>query len=52
MSDTKIIDGKIIAANLRAETAVKVEDFKSKFNKTPTLAVVLVGEQQQGSVFY
>ena len=44
MSDTKIIDGKVIAADLRAETAIKVEDFKNKFNKIPTLAVVLVGE--------
>ena len=43
MSDTKIIDGKVIAADLRAETAIKVEDFKNKFNKIPTLAVVLVG---------
>ena len=30
MSDTKIIDGKVIAADLRAETAIKVEDFKNK----------------------
>ena len=33
MADAKIIDGKVIAADLRAETAVKVEDFKNKFNK-------------------
>ena len=50
MSDTKIIDGKVIAADLRAETAIKVEDFKNKFNKTPTLAVVLVGEDPASQV--
>ena len=33
MSDTKIIDGKVIAADLRAETAIKVEDFKNKFDR-------------------
>ena len=41
MSDTKIIDGKVIAADLRAETAIKVEEFKNKFNKTPTLPLYL-----------
>ena len=51
MSDTKIIDGKIIAADLRAETAVKVDDFKNKFSKTPTLAVVLVGEDPASQVY-
>ena len=50
MSNTKIIDGKVIAADLRAETAIKVEDFKNKFNKTPTLAVVLVGEDPASQV--
>ena len=51
MSNTKIIDGKVIAADLRAETAIKVEDFKNKFNKTPTLAVVLVGEDPASQVY-
>ena len=44
MNENKLIDGKKIAADLRAETAVKVETFKKDFNKVPTLAVVLVGE--------
>ena len=51
MSDAKIIDGKVIAADLRAETAVKVKDFKNKFNRTPTLAVVLVGEDPASQVY-
>ena len=42
MDENKLIDGKKIAADLRAETAVKVEAFKKDFNKVPTLAVVLI----------
>ena len=47
----KVIDGKIIAAELRAETAVKVENFKKEFSKVPTLAVVLVGEDPASQVY-
>ena len=47
----KIIDGKLIAAELRAETAVKVENFKKEFSKVPTLAVVLVGEDPASQVY-
>ena len=32
MDENKLIDGKKIAADLRAETAVKVEAFKKDFN--------------------
>ena len=48
---SKVIDGKIIAAELRAETAVKVENFKKEFSKVPTLAVVLVGEDPASQVY-
>ena len=47
----KVIDGKIIAAELSAETAVKVENFKKEFSKVPTLAVVLVGEDPASQVY-
>ena len=47
----KIIDGKLIAAELRAETAVKIENFKKEFSKVPTLAVVLVGEDPASQVY-
>ena len=47
----KVIDGKLIAAELRAETAVKVENFKKEFSKVPTLAVVLVGEDPASQVY-
>ena len=47
----KVIDGKLIAAELRAETAVKIENFKKEFCKVPTLAVVLVGEDPASQVY-
>ena len=50
MSDSKVIDGKQIAADLRLETKERVSDFQSKFNKVPTLAVVLVGEDPASQV--
>ena len=40
MDENKLIDGKKIAADLRAETAVKVEAFKKNFNKVPTLSLI------------
>ena len=51
MSDTKVIDGKQIAADLRLETKDRISDFKSKYNKVPTLAVVLVGEDPASQVY-
>ena len=39
-----IIDGKLLAANLRAEIAAGVSALKSGKNVTPGLAVILVGE--------
>lgn len=40
----KIIDGKLLAANLRAEIAAGVEKLKAEKGVTPGLAVILVGE--------
>ena len=40
----KIIDGKAIAKKLRAEYHARVDDLRSRYNVTPALAVVLVGE--------
>ena len=51
MSDTKVIDGKQIAADLRLETKDRVSDFQSKYKKIPTLAVVLVGEDPASQVY-
>ena len=51
MPETQIIDGKKIAADLRADTKKRVEEFQSKYNKVPTLAVVLVGEDPASQVY-
>ena len=51
MPETQIIDGKQIAADLRADTKKRVEEFQSKYNKVPTLAVVLVGEDPASQVY-
>ena len=40
----KIIDGKLLAANLRAEIAAGVAALKAERNVTPGLAVILVGD--------
>ena len=46
-----IIDGKQIAADLRASTKELVTEFIDKYNKSPTLAVVLVGEDPASQVY-
>ena len=46
-----IIDGKQIAADLRASTKELVTKFINKYNNTPTLAVVLVGEDPASQVY-
>lgn len=45
------IDGKTIAARIRAETATEVAAFKTETGYTPTLATVLVGDDA-GSAYY
>ena len=46
-----MIDGKQIAADLRASTKELVTEFIDKYNKAPTLAVVLVGEDPASQVY-
>ena len=43
-SVAKVIDGKLLAANLRAEIAMGVAKLKAEKGVTPGLAVILVGE--------
>jgi methylenetetrahydrofolate dehydrogenase (NADP+) / methenyltetrahydrofolate cyclohydrolase len=43
-TDSKIIDGKAIAASIRQELVSSVADFKASSGVTPGLAVVLVGK--------
>lgn len=47
----KIIDGKIIAADLRARVAAEVERVKRDHGLTPGLAVVLVGSDPASEVY-
>ncbi|HEY5808327.1 MAG TPA: tetrahydrofolate dehydrogenase/cyclohydrolase catalytic domain-containing protein, partial [Povalibacter sp.] len=47
----KIIDGKAIAAKLRAEYHVRVDELKSRHSVTPGLAVVLVGDNQASRAY-
>ena len=46
-----IIDGKIIAAEVRAEAKQEVEKFVGLYNTNPCLAVVLVGENPASQVY-
>jgi methylenetetrahydrofolate dehydrogenase (NADP+)/methenyltetrahydrofolate cyclohydrolase len=50
MSVAKIIDGKLIAQQVRESLNPKIEDLKSK-GVTPGLAVVLVGEDPASQVY-
>jgi methylenetetrahydrofolate dehydrogenase (NADP+) / methenyltetrahydrofolate cyclohydrolase len=47
----RIIDGKAVAADLRARIAVAVAQLKSAHGLTPGLAVVLVGEDPASQVY-
>jgi methylenetetrahydrofolate dehydrogenase (NADP+)/methenyltetrahydrofolate cyclohydrolase len=48
---TKIIDGKQIAASMKAEIALRVAEIKKNFHITPCLAVVLVGNDPASEVY-
>ena len=47
----EIIDGKAVAAELRAEVARQVARLKAEHELTPGLAVVLVGQDQASEVY-
>ena len=46
-----IIDGKAIAATIRAEIAVEVEALKAKTGRVPGLATVLVGQRKDSQAY-
>ncbi len=46
-----ILDGKALAQKKAQELKIKVESFKSQWKKTPTLAVVLVGDDSASQVY-
>ncbi len=47
----KIINGKEIAASLKLEIAKQVEEIKKKYHVTPSLAVILVGNDPASEVY-
>jgi methylenetetrahydrofolate dehydrogenase (NADP+)/methenyltetrahydrofolate cyclohydrolase len=49
--NAKLLDGKAIAANLRAEIATSVKSLQQSHNKTPGLAVILVGDDPASEVY-
>ena len=51
MSEAKVIDGKAIAANVRAEVARDVARLQAEHGFAPGLAVVLVGEDPASKVY-
>ena len=48
---TQILDGKTLAKNIRLELKNEVEILKRKTNKTPGLAIVLVGEDPASKIY-
>ena len=48
---TKIIDGKLIAQNLRNSLKEEISQLKDKYNKVPGLAVVQIGNVAASSVY-
>ena len=50
-NDKKIINGKEIAKNIRAEIKKRVEDFHKRFNKFPGLSVVLIGDNEASQIY-
>jgi len=51
MTSARIIDGKAVATDLRADLAKQVATLKSEHNIQPGLAVVLVGEDPASKVY-
>ena len=47
----KIIDGKLISAQIREEIAGKVKEYNAKTGRLPGLAVVIVGENPASQVY-
>ena len=47
----EIIDGKLVSASTRGETARGVKAFKEEFGVTPGLAVILVGDDPASAVY-
>ncbi len=47
----KLLEGKPIAEKIRAELKQEIANLKTKFNTTPALATIQVGENSQGAIY-
>jgi methylenetetrahydrofolate dehydrogenase (NADP+)/methenyltetrahydrofolate cyclohydrolase len=47
----KIIDGKAVAARVRAQAAAEVEQFVSEYGRRPGLATILVGDDPSSAIY-
>ena len=47
----QLIDGKAIAATIRGEIKVEVEEMKARYGKVPGLATVLVGARKDSQPY-
>lgn len=50
-TECQIIDGKAIAAELKEQIAIAVQEIKSQYHIVPTLAVILVGNDPASEVY-
>ncbi|NMN67328.1 methenyltetrahydrofolate cyclohydrolase /5,10-methylenetetrahydrofolate dehydrogenase (NADP+) [Candidatus Pelagibacter ubique] len=46
-----LIDGKKLAAELREELRLEVEELKAKYNKVPGLTVILIGDMAPSQIY-
>ncbi|HEY2400786.1 MAG TPA: tetrahydrofolate dehydrogenase/cyclohydrolase catalytic domain-containing protein, partial [Steroidobacteraceae bacterium] len=46
-----VMDGKAVAAKVRAEVAVRAKEFAAEYGRRPGLAVVQVGQDPASSVY-
>src|SRR5690349_24704647 len=51
MAAASIIDGKAVAARVRAEVAQEVESFVAEHGRPPGLATILVGDDPASAVY-
>ena len=47
----RILEGKVFAAQIRAEAKAKADHIKSAYGVTPGLAVIIVGENPASKVY-
>ena len=48
---SELIDGKLVAKHIRLQVKEKVNNINEKYNTTPTLAVVFVGDNPASQIY-